>query len=164
MHDRPLRLTQNNAENLRNNNNKNKNTTEETMVDVAKMNFEPGSWQEALYEIYVGTRVGSAHGWYFLKKNTMAFIDRVLCASGVISCNKAHAVSASEPQELKVIGVGYGRTGTVSILPGSAVSGAVQQASLTTVSIRRQSGRPARKYALKIFLIPEFNVWTYLIG
>jgi hypothetical protein len=91
------------------------------MVDIAKMNFDNGSWQEALYEVYVGITVGSSHGWYFLKKNAMGFAAPVLGAFGVEIGGKTNA-SIHEGKELKVVGVGYGRTGTVSLLASFGLS------------------------------------------
>ena len=91
------------------------------MVDIAKMNFDHGSWQEALYEIYVGITVGSSHGWYFLKKNAMFFAAPVLDVFGMETGGKNNA-SIKEAKELKVVGVGYGRTGTVSLLASLGLS------------------------------------------
>lgn len=85
------------------------------MVDIAKMNFDQGSWQESLYEVYAGITVGSSHGWYFLKKNAMGLASPVLGAFGIQTGGKKKD-SLNEASELKVIGVGYGRTGTVSLL------------------------------------------------
>jgi hypothetical protein len=85
------------------------------MGDIAKMQFEPGSWQEALYDVYVGMKVGGAHSLYFVKKNSLAILDPVLSAFGVDTGHKKHTLlSPEEAGPLKVIGVGYGRTGTVS--------------------------------------------------
>lgn len=92
------------------------------MVDVAKMNFDNGSWQEALYEVYVGITVGSSHGWYFLKKNAMGFAAPVLGAFGVETGGKKKNASIKEAKDLKVVGVGYGRTGTVSLLASFGLS------------------------------------------
>jgi hypothetical protein len=84
------------------------------MGDIAKMNFEPGSWQESLYDIYVGMKVGGAHSMYFVKKNALQIVDPVLSAFGVGS-EKRTLLSPEEAKPLKVIGVGYGRTGTYSL-------------------------------------------------
>lgn len=83
------------------------------MADIAKMEFEPGSWQEALYDVYVGMKVGGAHSMYFVKKNAIGMVDPVLRAIGLGSKNHA-LLSPEEALPFKVIGVGYGRTGTVS--------------------------------------------------
>lgn len=84
------------------------------MGDIAKMNFEPGSWQESLYDIYVGMKVGGAHSMYFVKKNALGMIDPVLSAFGV-GGKKHTLLSPEEAKPFKVIGVGYGRTGTVRL-------------------------------------------------
>jgi hypothetical protein len=84
------------------------------MGDIAKMNFEPGSWQEALYDVCVGMKVGGAHSMYFVKKNAVAMVNPVLNAFGM-GQPKHTLLSPEEAQPLKVIGVGYGRTGTYSL-------------------------------------------------
>ena len=85
------------------------------MVDIAKVDFDNGSLQEALYEVYVGITVGSSHGWYFFKKNAMGFAALVLGTFGLKTGGKKNN-AIKEAKELKVVGVGYGRTGTVSRL------------------------------------------------
>ena len=82
-----------------------------SMKSGATLRFEPGSWQEAVYDIYIGSVVGAAHYLYFLKKWTLDLvINPMLYMTGI----------AEKPQRqihnkrLKVIGVGFGRTGTVS--------------------------------------------------
>ena len=85
------------------------------MGDIAKMNFEPGSWQETMYDVYVGMKVGGAHSMYFVKKNAVAMVNPVLNAFGM-GQPKHTLLSPEEAQPFKVIGVGYGRTGTVSFI------------------------------------------------
>jgi hypothetical protein len=39
-----------------------------SMAAGSKMLFEPGSWQEAAYEVYIGVVVGAAHSFYIVTK------------------------------------------------------------------------------------------------
>lgn len=74
-----------------------------TMKTGADLRFEAGSWQEAFHDIYIGLLVGMGHvykifvqmPWQYLFGST---VQPQLSQSG----------------ELKVVGVGFGRTGTVS--------------------------------------------------
>jgi hypothetical protein len=85
-------------------------------ADTSHMNFEPGSWQEAAYELYVGLYVGIAHTIYFGKLFLVDYVSKPAGkALGYAGEEKKRAPKSKGPHELKVIGVGYGRTGTVSI-------------------------------------------------
>lgn len=85
-------------------------------ADTSHMNFEPGSWQEATYELYVGLYVGMAHSFYFGKLFLADYVSKPAAkALGYAEEEKQRAPASEGPHELKVIGVGYGRTGTVSI-------------------------------------------------
>jgi hypothetical protein len=84
-------------------------------ADTSHMNFEPGSWQEAAYELYVGLYVGIAHSIYFGKLFLVDYVRKPATkALGFAGEKKKRAPKSEGPHELKVIGVGYGRTGTVS--------------------------------------------------
>lgn len=84
-------------------------------ADTSGMNFEPGSWQEATYEIYVGLHVGIAHTAYFGKLFFIDYVNKPISkALGFAEAEKKRAPLPDGSQGLKVIGVGYGRTGTVS--------------------------------------------------
>ena len=84
-----------------------------THASTAKMHFENGSWQEAVHEIYIGFVVGVMHNWYFIDK-----FGREKIAEPIATLlGYGHLFGAIEGPEkektLKVVGVGYGRTGTV---------------------------------------------------
>jgi hypothetical protein len=113
----------------------------------ASLGLEPGSWQEAIYDIIVGTIVGGAHIFYFVKRWYQELIARPLMRLGTaILCRRRtttttttttaeESASALLDQqgnsnsnttttsnnnsnnnnkgELKVVGAGFGRTGTV---------------------------------------------------
>ena len=90
----------------------------------ANLGLEPGSFQEAIYDIYVGTVVGAAHIFYFVKRWIIDLvIDPLMWVVGKKNQqSKKHAATddsggnSSQPEdkgELKVIGIGFGRTGTV---------------------------------------------------
>mmetsp|Transcript_32180 Transcript_32180/g.45755 ORF Transcript_32180/g.45755 Transcript_32180/m.45755 type:complete len:365 (-) Transcript_32180:142-1236(-) len=86
------------------------------VADTSVMAFQPGSWEEAAYDVYVGLRVGVSHAMYFGK---LAVLDSI-----VKPTMNYMGIKVEEPQKqkqqiddggLKVIGVGYGRTGTYSL-------------------------------------------------
>ena len=86
------------------------------VTDTSRMNFEPDSWQEGLYELYVGFHVGTAHIVYFMKHIFMANVGNPLMKElGMeVQATEVKPRVSEGDRELKVIGVGYGRTGTVS--------------------------------------------------
>jgi hypothetical protein len=87
------------------------------VVDTSRMNFEPGSWQEALFEIYVGFKVAFGHVIYFARLLFTEYLYKPLMkALGFNVSEKRRINVPHDMQELKVIGVGYGRTGTVSLM------------------------------------------------
>lgn len=80
-------------------------------MDVSKLKLEPGSWQEKVVDVWVGIMVGGAHGFVvgaeLAQQNVLQPLLRPL---GFFKEVKP------EPSDgLKVIGVGYGRTGTYSL-------------------------------------------------
>jgi len=83
--------------------------------DVSKMNFEPGSWQEAIYDVYVGACVGANHSVYHAKKYFWQYFLRPLMKGLGMRIREPSRQELKESGELKVIGVGYGRTGTYSL-------------------------------------------------
>ena len=92
----------------------------------ANLGLEPGSFQEAIYDIYVGTVVGAAHIFYFVKRWIIQLvIDPLLWVVGKRQSKKNSTADdrggdSSQPEdkgELKVIGIGFGRTGTVRERP-----------------------------------------------
>jgi vacuolar-type H+-ATPase subunit I/STV1 len=84
------------------------------MIDTSWHSFEPGSWQEAIYDVFVGIYVGSAHILTIAKLFCWThFVQPLLSGLGVHTAEKPIERTIEE-NKLKVIGVGYGRTGTVS--------------------------------------------------
>ena len=93
----------------------------------ASLGLEPGSYQEAIYDIYVGTVVGAAHIFYFVKRWIIDWVIEPLL--WVVGKNKKWKTGTSTDEsgsnidnvqqpdtdkgELKVVGIGFGRTGTV---------------------------------------------------
>lgn len=88
---------------------------ESSFVDTSKYQLDPGSWQETIHDVWIGILVGGAHNVYAVKKVCWDFVFNPLAkAMGMrIKEQQRHAGTP----ELKVIGVGFGRTGTVSLTP-----------------------------------------------
>ena len=88
---------------------------ENRAADVAAMNFEPGSWQEMAFEMYAGSFVAFTHVVYFMKQ----FVDDYLSKPfrkvlGLKLKPKTRSrLRNGKNHTLKVVGVGFGRTGTV---------------------------------------------------
>ena len=74
-----------------------------TMKTGAELRFEPGSWQEAAHDVYVGLLVGMGHVYKIFVQ--MPY-EAIFSSSSMPMVRQAG--------ELKVVGVGFGRTGTVS--------------------------------------------------
>ena len=85
------------------------------MSTASRVQHEPGSWAETLHEIQVGFIVGAMHNWYFIDK----FIKEQIAAPvqsilGLDSSSPSNTLGQEGKEKtLKVVGVGYGRTGTV---------------------------------------------------
>lgn len=77
-----------------------------SMAVGSKLQLEPGSWEEVLYEVYIGVVVGVGHNVNMLYVN---FVRPYLRMLGMAT----EEVVGSGEKTLKVVGVGYGRTGTV---------------------------------------------------
>ena len=81
----------------------------------AKIHYEPGSWQEMLNDIYTGTVVGAAHSIYLVAKWWYVNLIRpILNVFGLYLPEDKVVESEDGEKTLKVVAVGYGRTGTVS--------------------------------------------------
>jgi len=78
-----------------------------------KKQFKPGSWEEVLYDYYSGLSVGALHSMRLMTNWIKSTIVRP-------TSNLLHHQTSSESKEvkttLKVVGVGFGRTGTVSMV------------------------------------------------
>lgn len=73
-----------------------------TMKNGSELRFEPGSWQEAAHDIYIGLLVGMGHVYKIFFQMPWQY----LVGSSSLPVTR-------EAGELKVVGVGFGRTGTV---------------------------------------------------
>lgn len=88
-----------------------------SMAVGSKLQLEPGSWTEATYDVVIGIAVGAAHSFYIVTRWWMAHVVRpMLNAMGVQSpiTGGPSATASNREKTLKVVAVGYGRTGTVS--------------------------------------------------
>ena len=82
----------------------------------AKLHYEPGSWQEMLNDVYTGTVVGAAHSIYLVAKWWYVNLFRpILHLFGFYLPEDKVVKSQDGEKTLKVVAVGYGRTGTVSL-------------------------------------------------
>lgn len=83
----------------------------------AKVHYEPGSWQEMLNDIYTGTVVGAAHSIYLVAKWWYVNLFRpILNVFGFYLPEDKIVQSKDGEKTLKVVAVGYGRTGTVRVV------------------------------------------------
>jgi hypothetical protein len=75
-----------------------------TMKNGSDLRFEPGSWTEAAHDVYIGLVVGMGH---VVK---IFFYAPYYCLFG-----SKVSIPLLPPGNLKVVGVGFGRTGTVGL-------------------------------------------------
>jgi hypothetical protein len=83
----------------------------------SKWQFQPGSWAELLYELAIGMAVGCAHSSYLVAR----FLYRMISYVPLMLLRFRENTSRTDPptitteseKRLKVVAVGYGRTGTV---------------------------------------------------
>lgn len=81
----------------------------------SKLHFEPGSLLEAGFELCIGALVGAAHSvnivanWWYTN-----LLVPSLALFGINLKTEKHVQSRDGEKTLKVVAVGYGRTGTVS--------------------------------------------------
>ncbi len=73
-----------------------------TMKNGSDLRFEPGSWTEAAHDVYIGLAVGMGH-----------VIKIFLYAPYYCLFGSKESKPLLSPGNLKVVGVGFGRTGTV---------------------------------------------------
>jgi hypothetical protein len=83
------------------------------MAVGSKLQLEPGSWAEFVYDVTIGFSVGAAHSLYFVARWFYLHILRVLRFFGIDSINNGRINEEKGEKALKVVAVGYGRTGTV---------------------------------------------------
>lgn len=90
-----------------------------SMAMGAKLQLEPGSLMETLYDIYIGIVVGANHSFYIVSRWWYQnLVQPILLAFGIqfdLFETKAQQQANKEgtKETLKVVAVGYGRTGTV---------------------------------------------------
>ncbi len=72
------------------------------------VHFQPGSWQETVFDIAIGLLTGAGHFLYFFLTSPIYFLT-----GQQIFNDKPQSLQKGEG-ELKVVGIGFGRTGTVS--------------------------------------------------
>jgi len=75
-----------------------------TMKTGSELRFEAGSWQEAAHDIYIGVLVGLGHVFKIFVQMPYHYLV------GTVEQPRLQASG-----ELKVVGVGFGRTGTYSV-------------------------------------------------
>jgi hypothetical protein len=79
----------------------------------SKLQLEPGSWMEAAYDVYIGVVVGGRHSAFLVSRGAYSFfIHPILSLLGIQHIN-SQGEAATNTEGLKVVAVGYGRTGTV---------------------------------------------------
>lgn len=85
----------------------------------SKLELQPGSWLELIYDVIIGVVTGAYHSLYlssrvlythFIKPIVSIFID----LDKYSKTPGADTDNNKEREGLKVVAVGYGRTGTVS--------------------------------------------------
>ena len=83
-----------------------------SMAFGSKLGLEPGGWAEMIYNVCIGVVVGSNHSisiitnWWYIN-----VIQPILFYLRIIDDTKTMEHDADK--KLKVVAVGYGRTGTV---------------------------------------------------
>lgn len=85
-----------------------------TMKTGSELRFEEGSWQEAAHDTYIGLLVGLGHVYKIFVK--MPY-EAVFSSQQYATLKDSDTDNAlKNGGELKVVGVGFGRTGTVRVL------------------------------------------------
>lgn len=85
-------------------------------ADISRMNAAPDSWQEAAYEMYGGFHVALSHVVYFGNQVLFDYVKRPVSEVLGLKVGKKGRFHVTKGlQGLKVVGVGFGRTGTYSL-------------------------------------------------
>jgi hypothetical protein len=79
----------------------------------AKLQLEPGSWTEAAYDIYIGTVVGARHSAFLVSRTFYKLLVQPFLTILGLKNIFEQAQETINTEGLKVVAVGYGRTGTV---------------------------------------------------
>ena len=112
----------------------------------SKLQLEPGSWGELVYDVSIGFIVGAAHSLYLMARGFyLNAIRPVLESVGLLDVMSARSDANRGEKELKVVVVGYGRTGTVSTALARSIM----------VTRYRQQPVPGRRH-----LLLARSVWT----
>jgi hypothetical protein len=98
------------------------------MAMGAKLQLEPGSLMETLYDIYIGIVVGANHSFYIVSRWWYLNLFRPILLAFDIDLGVFEAKPKEGKETLKVVAVGYGRTGTVR------VSGRIVSVGVTDVN------------------------------
>jgi len=89
-----------------------------TMSFGSKLQLQPGSWLELVYDVVIGIFTGARHSLYLSYKHCIRRILRTVLFFVDFDDDYDSAASsggdAAGSEGLKVVAVGYGRTGTVS--------------------------------------------------
>ena len=83
-----------------------------SMAVGSKLQLEPGSWAETAYDVCIGIAVGAAHSFYFVTRWWFPRVFHPILRVFGLKLNEQDADTNKE-KILKVVAVGYGRTGTV---------------------------------------------------
>lgn len=122
-----------------------------TMSFGSKLQLQPGSWLELLYDVFIGIVTGAYHSLYLSSRTAyFAAVEPVLRRllrilgrfEGEGSCSSDSQEGKKDRGELKVVAVGYGRTGTVSSTTTETDHSfsASQPAQITPWSRKREGG------------------------
>jgi len=82
------------------------------MVLGSTLRWKPGSWQEFVWDICIGLVTGAGHFLYFLRN---WFVERPMKHALGIDIFQPHKILPKGEGKLKVVGIGFGRTGTYSL-------------------------------------------------
>lgn len=96
----------------------------------SKLQLEPGSWAEMFYDVIIGIAVGASH--------STKLVLRTIYEGLILPVIQAFGLKEEEESKLektlKVVAVGYGRTGTVS--PGPSLHDARRSISSELLRFR----------------------------
>ena len=85
-----------------------------SMAVGSKLHFQPGSWLEAGYEVFIGAVTGGFHSVYLVSRWWYANLVRPVLSACGLRLSKDKVVQSKDGQKtLKVVAAGFGRTGTV---------------------------------------------------
>ena len=76
-----------------------------TMKTGSELRFEAGSWKEAAHDVYIGLLVGMGHVYKIFFQMPWQYL-----------VGSSEMPLLQEAGDLKVVGVGFGRTGTVRLV------------------------------------------------